>query len=50
MVGHEVQRIQYFTSGSLRSNVIADHVETKTKLPVTYVRTPHADGTGTTSV
>ncbi len=46
----KLQRIQYFTSGdSLRSNVIVPHVETKTKLPVTYVANAALRmGTGTT--
>jgi hypothetical protein len=44
------QRIQYFAAGdSLRSSVINNHVETKTKLPITYVANAALRmGTGTT--
>lgn len=44
------QRIQYFAVGdSLRSSVINNHVETKTKLPITYVANAALRmGTGTT--
>ena len=46
----KVQRIQYFTNGdSLNSSVIDPHLETKTKLPITYVANAALRmGTGTT--
>ncbi len=46
----KVQQIQYFTAGdSLRSSLIGNHVESKTKLPITYVANAALRmGTGTT--
>ena len=46
----KVQRVQYFASGdSLRTTLDANHVETKTKLPITYVANAALRmGTGTT--
>jgi len=46
----KVQQIQYFTAGdSLRSSIIGNHVESKTKLPITYVANAALRmGTGTT--
>jgi len=46
----KVQRIQYFAAGdSLRANVIANNIESKTKLPITYVANAALRmGTGTT--